>query len=53
MWECPDYFEVDNSQVVIFSPMQLFKDGKADDAQTVCMQVTFDKETCDMKLPEK
>ena len=29
----PDYFEVDNSQVVIFSPMQLFKDGKADDAQ--------------------
>ena len=53
MWECPDYFEVDNSQVVIFSPMQLFKDGKAEDAQTVCMQVTFDKETCDMKLPEK
>ena len=51
--ECPDYFEVDNSQVVIFSPMQLFKDGKAEDAQTVCMQVTFDKETCDMKLPEK
>ena len=24
MWECPDYFEVDNRQVVIFSPMQLF-----------------------------
>ena len=41
MWECPDYFEVDNRQVVIFSPMQLFKDGKADDAQTVCMQVTI------------
>ena len=53
MWECPDYFEVDNRQVVIFSPMQLFKDGKADDAQTVCMQVKFDKETCAMELPEE
>ena len=53
MWECPDYFEVDNRQVVIFSPMQLFKDGKAEDAQTVCMQVKFDKETCAMELPEE
>ena len=53
MWECPDYFEVDNRQVVIFSPMQLFKDGKAEDAQTVCMQVKFDEKTCQMELPDE
>lgn len=53
MWECPDYFEVDGEEVLIFSPMGFLKDGKADDAQSVCMQVKFNKETCQMELSDK
>ena len=53
MWECPDYFEVDGKQMVIFSPMGFLKDGKADDAQAVCMQVKFDEKTCQMELPDE
>lgn len=53
MWECPDYFEVDGKQIVIFSPMGFLKDGKADDAQAVCMQVKFDEKTCQMELPDE
>ena len=51
MWECPDYFEVDGSQVLIFSPMGFMKDGKADDSQAICMQVKFNEESCQMELP--
>lgn len=51
MWECPDYFEVDGRQIVIFSPMGLLKDGKNDENQAICMQVSFEKENCAMELP--
>lgn len=53
MWECPDFFEVDGKQVLIFSPMGFMKDGKADDAQSVCMQVKFDCESCQMELSDE
>lgn len=53
MWECPDYFEVDGKQIIIFSPMGFLKDGKADDAQAVCMQVKFDEKTCQMQLTDE
>lgn len=43
MWECPDYFEVNGKHIIIFSPMGILKDGKADENQAICMQVSFDK----------
>ena len=52
MWECPDYFTVDGHQILIFSPMGLLKDGRADENQTICMQVSFDKESCRMELSD-
>ena len=52
MWECPDYFEVDGTQLLIFSPMGFLKDGKADENQSICMQVSFDRESCRMELPD-
>ena len=52
MWECPDYFNVNGKDVVVFSPMGFLKDGKADDAQTICMQVKFNKEDCKMELSD-
>ena len=52
MWECPDYFEVDGTQLLIFSPMGFLKDGKADENPSICMQVSFDRESCRMELPD-
>ena len=45
MWECPDYFRVDGSDVLIFSPM-----GTKDGNQSVCMLVDFDEQSCSMKI---
>ena len=53
MWECPDYFEVGESQLLIFSPIGLLKDKKVDRNQTICMQVLFDKSSCNMTLAEE
>lgn len=52
MWECPDYFETGGKQILIFSPMGFCKNGKAYSDQSICMQVTFRKETCEMELPD-
>lgn len=52
MWECPDYFETDGEQILIFSPMDFYKGGKAYADQSICMQVEFQKESCEMKLPD-
>ena len=45
MWECPDYFRVDGSDVLIFSPM-----GTKDGNQAVCTIVDFDEKSCSMKI---
>lgn len=52
MWECPDYFEADGKQILIFSPMDFYKDGKAYSDQSICMKVKFQKETCHMEMPD-
>lgn len=52
MWECPDYFEVDGNQILVFSPMGFYKDGKSYENQSICMQVNFEKETCHMDIPD-
>lgn len=52
MWECPDYFETNNSQVIVFSPMGFLNDGKAYDSAAVCMLVDFDENSCTMHLPD-
>ena len=45
MWECPDYFRVDNRDVLIFSPI-----GTEYGTQAVCTQVDFDEQSCSMKI---
>ena len=45
MWECPDYFRVDGSDVLVFSPM-----GTKYGNQAVCTLVDFDEKTCSMKI---
>lgn len=43
MWECPDYFKVDKSGVLIYSPM-----GLPQGDQTVCRLAEFYEENCKM-----
>lgn len=45
MWECPDYFKVDGSEIVVFSPMGILKDKKEYDSAPICAFVSFDEET--------
>ena len=52
MWECPDYFETDGAQVLIFSPMGITEDGKKDKDQAVCTCVKFEEKTCSMEIPD-
>lgn len=52
MWECPDCFEVAGKTVLIVSPMGLQKQAPLEENHTVCMQVTFEEETCVMQLPD-
>ncbi len=47
MWECPDYFEVNDQGVVIFSPM-----GLENGNQTVVMLASFEEKSCEMTLSE-
>ncbi len=51
MWECPDYFEVNGEQILIFSPMGLLKDKQQYQHVSVCTKVTFDEVNCTMNLP--
>lgn len=52
MWECPDYFEVNNKGITVFSPMGFLKDGKEYDSAPVCMFSSFDENTGKMELSE-
>ncbi len=52
MWECPDYFETKGGGVLLISPMQIMRDGMRDEAQTICMPVAFEEETCTMQIPD-
>ena len=52
MWECPDYFQTDGEQILIFSPMDFNKGGKSYSDQSICMKVMFQKETCHMEMPD-
>lgn len=52
MWECPDYFEVNNTGITVFSPMGFFKDGKEYDSAPICMVSSFDESTGKMELSE-
>lgn len=52
MWECPDYFEVNNKGITVFSPMGFFKDGKEYDSAPVCILSSFDESTGKMELSE-
>lgn len=52
MWECPDYFEAEGGQVLIFSPMRFLKDGKWEENQSICMAVDFKEDGCEMTMPD-
>lgn len=47
MWECPDYFRTDNSDVMIFSPMGLNEGNHA-----ICTLVEFEEKNCRMEIPD-
>lgn len=52
MWECPDYFEVDNAQVLFISPMGILKEKEPYASQAICTLVDFDEESCEMIIPD-
>ena len=52
MWECPDYFKTEGGEVLIISAMNIVEDGKVEPNHTICMNVEFDEETCNMKLSD-
>lgn len=52
MWECPDYFRCDGTDVLVMSPIGVLEDGKGDGNQAVCMCVKFDEATCSMQIPD-
>lgn len=51
-WECPDYFEVDGTQLLVFSPMEFLQDEKPHNSVPVCVQVRFDEKTGSMEIPD-
>lgn len=53
MWECPDYFETDGQQVLVFSPMGILKDGKKIEDHAICTIVDFEEESCSMNIPDE
>lgn len=52
MWECPDYFEINEDKVLVMSPVQFLNDGKRYAEQVICLLVQFDEETCTMEIPD-
>ncbi len=53
MWECPDYFRCDGTDILIFSPIGVLEDGEGDANQAVCMLVKFDEQSCEMQIPDE
>lgn len=52
MWECPDYFETEGGQVLVFSPIDLELPNGQKENHAVCMPVQFQEEGCEMKLSD-
>lgn len=52
MWECPDYFEMENGKVLVFSPIGITQGGKQYENQAVCICVDFDEDSCVMDIPD-
>lgn len=53
MWECPDYFTVDGSEVLIVSPMGVPVEGTKEKNHSVCMPVHFEEATGMMQLSDR
>ncbi|MCH5324645.1 MAG: glycoside hydrolase family 32 protein [Eubacterium sp.] len=51
-WECPDYFKVDESGVLIISPMGFINGGKKYNEITVCVLADFSEKDCTMRLSD-
>ncbi len=49
MWECPDFFELDGTYVLLMSPQDVLQTPRFNCGnQTVCIVGDYDKETCKM-----
>lgn len=51
MWECPDYFEVCEEQILIFSPMGLLTEPQQRQNVSICTKVSFNEKECTMTIP--
>lgn len=52
MWECPDYFHTDGSDVLLVSAMGLLKNSEKEKNQSICFPVTFSEQTCTINIPD-
>lgn len=52
MCECPDYFKIEDAQVMLFSPMGVLKDGYAEENHALCALVDFTEENCELEISE-
>ncbi|CAM2076160.1 MAG: glycoside hydrolase family 32 protein [uncultured Clostridium sp.] len=50
MWECPDLFNVNGTNILVISPEQITKDGVNYTNNSVYAIVNFDEESCEMSL---
>lgn len=52
MCECPDYFEIGNSGVLLASMMGMEPPSGKKGDYALCYLVTFDEDTCEMRIPD-
>ncbi|HIQ99506.1 MAG TPA: glycoside hydrolase family 32 protein [Candidatus Scybalocola faecavium] len=50
MWECPDYYEVNGEQAIVFSPIDIACFNGKGENHAICMPVTFDEAKCEITL---
>lgn len=52
MWECPDYFEIEDGKILVISPMGILKEEALEGNHAICALVEFEEEACRMKIPD-
>lgn len=50
MWECPDYFQTEGGEVLIFSPMGMPTEGTDEKNHAICMKVHLEESSCTMEF---
>lgn len=52
IWECPDYFEIGDSKVLLMSLVDLLESTENNKSQSLCMLVDFGESHCQMRIPD-